>query len=718
MKSGNMPGIALSIIVAVACLMSMPDLHGMTHPVVAMPDSITESTDSMTRDLQEVVVKANPIKHQGNHTIVTITREMRKNASNAFEMLGNIPGMYVNRASGAMEYNGRGKIKLLVDSLEKDEKYIKNLTHIRYDRVDIIRNPTGRYAEYDVVINLHTRENYEGYDLNLNSDIIFRPEYRKGYAFSESNPYENFTYTRNKWNFAVNSGFDYNRNESSSYSTTDYLTNNLQETSIKNPGNAPTKRSYFRNVWYDLSIDYQFTKNHVLSFRWFLASQDAETFNKKTIATGPLNTPPADTIGYKNMFRDKGYRHTWGLYYNGKIKGWGIWMGANYSHNPWRVWNHTDRSSGFEVNDNMRQQLNFTWATADISKGFIDGKLSLNFGYENMWRKYSARRMETGEKLSSAVDRRNRWYASVTYRPGSSTYIRANGGMTFNDNSIDKVHEHQTLYNLGLSLTQDFNNGYASLYFNRSISNPLAQTRRDYGQFTDSLMWSGGNPKLKSSASNYLSLSLNWKGFFAGGSMDISPDAICNIIEQREGLLPNGLVGPYLASQPQNVYSRSVRTYLGYSGKIKSIQIYANLSWNEYYSSYKDFSNHESGPDLIMNISKNFSRSNATAYFEYKINSSTSALPQSYSNGYTDDMSIFLQKNWMNNKLTLLVEYTLPLHFTKCRNHSWTSTPALWQHTYSNDQALVDNRIMIVLRLLLTGGKSVRQYNRSLFGGN
>lgn len=584
-----MKNIKSKIIATLVCILVSSGASEAVAMTAEPADSLSSTTDSISRDLGEIVVEASPVKNEGNHTVVTITREMRKNATTAAEMLGNIPGMYVNRGNGAMEYQGHSKIKILVDSLEKDEEYVKNLTHVRYDRVDIIRNPVGRYAEYDVIINLHTRENYEGFDMNLQADATLNPAYRKGHAYSGSHPREYFTYTRNKWNFVVNSGYDFTRHESYSYSTTDYLTNNLRETVIKNPGNAPTQRSYFRNVWYDLSVDYQFTKNHVVSFRWFLASQDAETFNKRTIATGPLNTVASDTVGYKNSFRDKGYRHTWGLYYNGRVKGWILWMGANYSHNPWRVWNHTDRSSGFEISDNMRQQLNYTWATADVSKSFLDDKLSINFGYENMWRKYRARRMGTDEMLSSAIDRRNRWYASVTYRLGNSTYIRANGGMTFNDNSIDKVHERQTLYNLGLNISQNFKGGHASLSFYRSVSNPLAQNRRDYGQFTDSLWWSGGNPHLKSYTDNTLFLSASWKGFFANFLLSISPDAMQNIIEQRVGTMPNGQVGPYLASQPQNVYTRDISPSIGYSGNIRSVRLYANVSWIDTHGHYKDF---------------------------------------------------------------------------------------------------------------------------------
>ena len=39
-----------------------------------------------------------------------------------------------------------------------------NLQHIRFDRMEIVHNPTGKYQGYDVLINFHTKENYEGYE--------------------------------------------------------------------------------------------------------------------------------------------------------------------------------------------------------------------------------------------------------------------------------------------------------------------------------------------------------------------------------------------------------------------------------------------------------------------------------------------------------------------------------------------------------------------------
>ena len=58
--------------------------------------AVTQPADSLSRTLDEVVVEAETIKRDGNHDIITITREMRKNSFNTAQMLGKIPGMHVD----------------------------------------------------------------------------------------------------------------------------------------------------------------------------------------------------------------------------------------------------------------------------------------------------------------------------------------------------------------------------------------------------------------------------------------------------------------------------------------------------------------------------------------------------------------------------------------------------------------------------------------------
>lgn len=702
-------------------LFSAVILSAVVLPLSAQEAADSAATDSLTKELQEVTVQASAAQHDSNHTIYTITRQLRNRADDTGEMLGNLPEMYFNRITRKLEFNGKTNIKILVDSMEKDETYIQNLHHVRFNKIDVIRFPSGKYAGYDVLINLHTKENYEGYDAYASTSQEFTPRYSSGHEFSNSHNLMSFTYTRNKWTVSVNPVFNWSRNESYSDFENAYLLNDLQEKSIPNPGHEPNRQPYMRGKSWDLNIDYQFNKNHSISATYYYGKEDNDTYSRSTMLTGALNAPvlSLDTVHTRSVARDNGYRHTWGLYYRGKISGWDIWTGANYSHNPWRTRDETERSSGFMIEDNQRQQLNYTWINVDINRSFLDNKLGFNVGYENMWRKYRAKRLETLEELTSSLDRRNRWYTTITYRPSTNTSLDLSGGMTFNNSRAGNIKENQVLYTLGARLTHNFNrNVYASIMYQRTIKNPLAQTRRDYGQFTDSLWWSGGNPELKSSTDNYISANASFFNTFSlSGNLSISPDVILNMIEERTGMRPDGTVGPYIASQPQNTYQRqwyiSGRIYR----KIKNVRPSLSLAWTDNYASYKDFRHHRNG--CIVNAMVDYYPTNdLNIAFMYYYNASPSVQPQSYGKNKKDNMRLFVSKSWLKGDLRVMVDYRLPVHFFTCSSESWTETPAYINYSHSNPEHYSTNQFQISIMYRITGGKSVRQYKRTLFGGN
>jgi len=664
-------------------------------------------------------VEAETIKRDGNHDIITITREMRKNVSNTVQMLGKIPGMYLDRSSNTLEYMGKKNIKILMDSVEKDEDFIKRLGHIRFDKVDIIRNPTGRYSDYDLLINLRTRENYEGYDGNLYNVNRVYPSYQKGYAFADDYTSHSFSYTKNRWNFSVNPIYMFYRNETNSYTSTQYLLNNLEDRSVPNADGSPTKRTYWRRWSIDVSLDYQFNKSHSLSMRYYISFADADNYSRSTLINGPLDkSTPTDTLGMRNVFRDNGQFHKFGLFYNGRVRGWGIWLGANYIHNPWKVKDRTTRTSGFEVVNDMRQQLNHTWVNLDIDKSFFDGKLSVNFGYEDNWRKYHAWRLDTDASLTSSVERRHRWYASLSYRISQSTMLRLNGGMTFSDNRSGQIRDSQTLYSLGAYLSHNFKDGFFNLQYNRSVSNPSAQQMRDYGQFTDTLTWSGGNPLLKSVESNYISAFFKWNNYFIGGACTITPSQIADIVDIRNGVVPGGADGYYYAFQPQNTDYRNWTVSAGWSKDFGRFYPYISIGWSDCYASYKNFSNHENGINFGANLTVSYDELSCLAQIRYEYNSSPSAGPQDYGRGYNDKLNLYLSKTWLKGRLYTSLNYVFPIHFTDGKINSWKNTPVLIQHTYSNQQSLLNNQIMINIAYYFSGGKSVRRYRRTLYEGN
>lgn len=608
-----------------------------------------------------------------------------------------------------------------MDSLPKTSQYIKRLHHIRFDKIDVIRNPSGRYSEYDVLINLHTRENYEGYDGLAEISEGIKPRYSAGKKFSSSKNLISFTYTRNKWNFSVNPDFNWSRNEDYFSSEKHYLNNNLYENTISNKNKAPNKRSYMRGKSWDLNIDYQLNNNHSISASYYYGKEDNDIYNHSTMLTGPLDNllHPADTITLRSVARDNGYRHTWGMFYKGRVKRWDLWIGANYSHNPWRTRDETERSSGFKIEDNQSQRLNYSWVNAEINRSFFKGLLALNVGYENTWRKYTANVINTSIQLTSSIYRRNRVYASADLNIIQGMSLNINGSMTFSNNRSASIKEIQNLYTLGARVSGNIGpKVFAAVDYTGRVINPLAQLRKDYGQFTDSLWWTGGNPRLKSAINHNLMLHMFANNLFGlSAIMTITPHKIENITEERIGLRPDGSTGPYIASQPQNTYFRYWKVSASCSRRISGVRLSISGGWSDSYSRYSGMKYHEYGPYLAFTGGYSPTK-NLKINFIYDFHSNPSTSAQGYGEGYSDMLQISIVKIWLDGFLDMSIHYFVPLHFASGKNRNWHITAPYYSYSCSNPQHYMDNSFSISFSYRIMGGKSVRHYKRVIFGGN
>ena len=122
---------------------------------------------------------------------------MRRGTHSIGELLGNEPHFFFQRGDNKLTHNNSGNIVLLVDSVEKDLSTL-NMHHLRYDYVEIVDHPTGRYQGYDVLINLHTKKDYEGYEGYMNDDSGILPGKPKTPFFEFTNNQVGTTYTKNK----------------------------------------------------------------------------------------------------------------------------------------------------------------------------------------------------------------------------------------------------------------------------------------------------------------------------------------------------------------------------------------------------------------------------------------------------------------------------------------------------------------------------------------
>ena len=206
------------------------------------------------------------IRH-GQNTTYVVTKDMRRDVKEAGELLGKLPGVYYNPLSKEVRYLFSKNIVILVDSIPKDQEYIKRLRPYRFDHITIVNNPTGQYDGYDAIINFHTRPDYDGYESNGIAQISVVPDGRNGDGqdFKKHALNLDFTYTNRKVTVSAFGGYVSDRNGTSSRYVNNYKLNDLVETTLARPMRDPADRSKSFEAAAHLSVSYEINQNNSIS---------------------------------------------------------------------------------------------------------------------------------------------------------------------------------------------------------------------------------------------------------------------------------------------------------------------------------------------------------------------------------------------------------------------------------------------------------------------
>jgi len=162
--------------------------------------------------MKEITVTANQEIHDIDKDTYLVTDSLRKGTAFAADMLGQIKGINYNWFDNSLSVYGQKNILLLVNGVEKDDNYIKNINPKRITKVEVVHNPGGRYISdnYAAIINLILYEDYVGWDLNLAENTSINPNKldKPEWLFKEGvGP--DFTYTSNK--ITMNASYNYSR---------------------------------------------------------------------------------------------------------------------------------------------------------------------------------------------------------------------------------------------------------------------------------------------------------------------------------------------------------------------------------------------------------------------------------------------------------------------------------------------------------------------------
>ncbi len=688
---------------------------------VMAQDSIVR--DTISRDAQrlaEVTVTASNVIHRGDRDLVYITRDMRKGNFNTAEMLGRVPGLQYNRSTKSLSYYGEENVKILVDSLDKDADYIKGLHHLRFDKLDIIPNPKGKYEGYAVLINLHTKPCYEGYEGTLSTTGEFFPGDRnvRGDIFGDADWNGRFTYTKGKWNYVMSYDGDFSQQERNNLVETMYLLNNYMESSLDMGDGAKNHNEFSRGHVANGSIDYQFDKRNSVSFVYQLGLQSMNAHDVSYLLRSPLvGTNPCDTILSRHYRDENSYRHTFGLFFRGGIGGWNYTTDLNVVFNGWNTESYLQKSSGYVTNDNRRTRMNHTTAKLEASRLFFNRRLYLAIGYNNFWKQYRQDELHHGNRLTDYTLWQNKWWVFSSCTLAHVTTLSLASSIMTNHTRSGIQRDNYLSWNGSLGFfRQLMGNNWVRFEYNCKISNPDMTKVMGYGHFTDSLQWVTGNPLLRSSISHEVNLKYHLLRYFTlNGRYLYQPRTFTDITVSCEGYLENGEWSKYAFTSPQNAMWSSTWLGLYYEQQIGALNLSANVDYRYVTGKYREYA--KSVANWTGNCMLEYNVPKASLYLScaYNLCSDYNAWAQGISKTKMDLLWLNLEKSFFGERLNVSFIYNVPVHFVSGKNISSSTSPAKYVYARNfNYNNLSSNSFEVCVTYRFHGGKSVRQYKREL----
>jgi hypothetical protein len=463
-----------------------------------------------TKQLNEVVVKGSARQNKVDRDIFTITKDLRAGTTTSQELLGKLNGVNFNQYDKSISVNGSTKVLLLIDGVEKDQQMTKTLSPERVDRVEVIKDPVGKYATdgYSAVINIILKKNYTGVDFYVGNTTFFDIVGTNGSSVvAQDYGNLNFTYTNKKTNlyftsFGYGSSFEIPLETEKRYGNI---------TTVSDPMDSYHPNGITRNRNGNASIggDYMIDKNNTVSaeINWSGNKNDDKFLSNLTnYSNGTMLSSSSSQIlsnGHNRAFNTT-------LTYNGKIGDKStITSDFRYGFSD-GLSNDTYLQDDFSSLSNIGKSGNFLRFNAGYTYQ-LASNLSAELGYGLRSQDNTSTMMSNSFTYNEF---RNRASLYFSYQPLAKLRLKTGGifetyHQTYRGASKD-VSVFLPYLNVQYIPSQKFN--MVAKYHTFANYTSMDQLT-PFKTASDSLTWSIGNPDLKSSVLQTLGLEFHILNF-------------------------------------------------------------------------------------------------------------------------------------------------------------------------------------------------------------
>ena len=667
--------------------------------------------------LKEITVVGQNMHQYGNKTTVYLTKDLRKNASNLSQVFGKLPNFYYDIAERKLTYNSSSNILVLVDGVEKNMDMILNMQHVKYSRVEIIDHPQGRYRGYDVVLSLLTKKDYEGYELWVHHANLFNLNSQEAKKLSTDEENGSFTYTKNRWNFNVWYHSYFEQNAYDLWTDKNYLLNGLSESTMINGNRERNQVSFVRQQRGNVSIDYMFCDKTSLSFTYAFTGDGNNKYQNNTMFRNYENGN--NSVILQNVkSRSNNYEHSFALFYRNEANKMKYYVDFNYRYLPSTPRNLLTENYGFSLDNNFRDRMDYTRFRINAETSWLNGHIPFSFGYINTWKKYVRKDRVTSEQLNRNSYFRNNFWTGIGYVCDDGVRIEANAWLehVYLKSGVVKANQIPLGGNL-MAFYKWGKRNWMRFTYDCDVEYPDQSLSSEYGYFTDSLVWQGGNPKLKTNVTHSFKYWIDlWHCFNFQMGYKYAPNRFCPIAFEREGMQKNGEPERYVAYVSQNIHyenywaSVSLTKHLG-----KAFTYKLDSKFQHVKASFEGFSNHGNCLETKTSLDYYNEKLKLGLQLMYIYLRDVTVAPQSKQVRTFEHPALTINKSLLNDKLEVSLKYAVMFHlFKRGKDVKIEKSPYIYNKVVDNAFDRQRNRLVLSVEYLFGGGKSVRQYKREL----
>jgi len=667
--------------------------------------------------LKEVSVKASSHENLIDRDEQVVTDKMRAGASDTKDVLDKINGVQYDRYNNTIKVDNDSKVLILVDGMEKDQEYIKNLAPDRLKKVEVIRSPGGRYAleGYSAIINIILKKDYQGTEIFLSDRSMVKPDAVKSeYIPVQNNLSGTVNYVYNKLNVYAKYSRDYNNFNLPSTDQKVYnnglMIDEVPLPSIKNDMNTNVKQ-LFNN--YTLGADYYINPKHTISFESSLSNQPLHNniTNQFFNVNYSLNGDDLENLTTQTTNKTENTNTYNSLFYEGKLDENNV-INSNFTYS-----NYNDSYTNLysdnllnSINGQGKDNKNSTKFYAEYTHTFHD-KTSLQVGYGNTWEKLNNN--YTVDTLSTLkyTDIRHKFYAYYSWQ--NSKKFSMKFGAAAETSAPDANGQKNTYlifqpyadikYNVTKALDIKLKYRAGSTYPNISQTNPFTTV-------VDMQSVRTGNPFLHPEVTHKISLDAD----ILNGFMTIEPYYhFSNNFITETGTLQSDSIFKYTYSNAGNYKHYGVETRIAFPlGKSIIFQTDFNIfkSSVTYSGKTNEFNDWTMSSQLVYQRQK----SGTVAVFQYQKNIYKDISAEGYYKNDNDYWIFLIQQPFFKQKLQVMLLYFLPLNLGVHFDQGNGIKTDNFSETTINDISFLKNMFLLQVSFRFNKGKTVNSKEKNI----